>query len=395
MSQVTISDVATQVRGVSYGKEDVQDRPADDYLPVLRANNITDSGLSFDDLVFVKKVRIRDAQRLKAGDIVIAASSGSLSVVGKAAQVEEDHDAAFGAFCKVVRPGPNIHPAYLGHFFRTPAYRAKISSLAAGANINNLRSEHINDLSIPLPPMPEQRRIAAILDQADALRRLRRQSLSRLSDLGQAIFSEMFGSGSESSDKSLVPLSRFAQLINGDRSANYPSGDDIVDNGVLFLSTRNIIGGEIDLTFRQFITTDKFDSLGGGKLLRGDIVITLRGSIGLSAVFDTHHDTGFINAQLMIIRCGSALLPQYLQKYLSLPSTQHRLKRVGSGSAVPQLTGAQMKDFMVLAPPLDEQRAFIEAYSKLQAHSDRVLAEASRCDTLFASLQHRAFRGEL
>ena len=188
----------------------MQDRPASDCLPVLRANNITDDGLSFEELVFVKVSRIRDSQLLKAGDIVIAASSGSLSVVGKAAQVGRDLDAAFGAFCKVVRPGTKVHPAYLGHFFRTPAYRSKISSLAAGANINNLRSEHIDDLPIPLPPLPEQRRIAAILDQADALRRLRRQSLSRLSDLGQAIFFEMFGDPILNSKQ--LPTSKLGQL---------------------------------------------------------------------------------------------------------------------------------------------------------------------------------------
>ena len=126
MSEVTVGEIATQVRGVSYGKTDVQDRPASDCLPVLRANNITDDGLSFEELVFVKVSRIRDSQLLKAGDIVIAASSGSLSVVGKAAQVGRDLDAAFGAFCKVVRPGPKVHPAYLGHFFRTPAYLSLI-----------------------------------------------------------------------------------------------------------------------------------------------------------------------------------------------------------------------------------------------------------------------------
>ncbi|MBK6865073.1 MAG: restriction endonuclease subunit S [Ideonella sp.] len=93
------------------------------------------------------------------------------------------------------RPSPNdkVDAGYLAQFFKTPSYRRTISSLAAGANINNLKSEHLDDLLIPLPPFPEQRRIAAILDQADALRAKRREALAQLDSLTQSIFIEMFG----------------------------------------------------------------------------------------------------------------------------------------------------------------------------------------------------------
>jgi len=294
-----------------------------------------------------------------------------------------------------VRPGPELDRRYLAFFLRQPSIVDLASSRATGANLPRLSPKALGEIEIPWRPLPEQRRIAAILDQADALRRLRRQSLARLSDLGQAIFFEMFGSGSEDANIALTPLASAAKLINGDRSSNYPSGEDLVDDGILFLSTRNIVDGGIDLSHRQFITMDKFNSLGGGKLARGDVVITLRGSTGLSAVFDTEYETGFINAQLMIIRCNDHLLPQYLQKYLSLSSTQHRLKKEGSGSAVPQLTGAQMKEFKILVPPIDQQLAFIEAYADLQDHVSNALLGSRKLDSLFASLQHRAFRGEL
>lgn len=296
----------------------------------------------------------------------------------------------------VARAGEDLDARYLLHFLRQDWVRyAGERRMTGSGGQRRVPRQFLEQLPIAKPPLPEQRRIAAILDQADALRRLRRQSLARLSDLGQAIFFEMFGSGSEDSNIALTPLASAAKLINGDRSSNYPSGEDLVDDGILFLSTRNIVDGGIDFSHRQFITMDKFNSLGGGKLARGDVVITLRGSTGLSAVFDTEYETGFINAQLMIIRCNDRLLPQYLQKYLSLPSTQHRLKKEGSGSAVPQLTGAQMKEFKILVPPIDQQLAFIEAYADLQDHVSNAILGSRQLDYLFASLQHRAFRGEL
>jgi type I restriction enzyme S subunit len=132
----------------------------------------------------------------------------------------------------------------------------------------------LEELEIPLPPLVEQKRIAAILDLADELRQLRQRAIDRFSVLGPAIFQEMFGDPvSSGGPYQAVTLESVAELINGDRSSNYPSGDDLVEDGVLFLSTKNIQSGEIDLTTRQFITPEKFRSLTRGKLRRHDIVL--------------------------------------------------------------------------------------------------------------------------
>ena len=188
-----VAELADQIRGVTYAKEDATSSPRPGYLPVLRAGNIADDGLVFDDLVFVPAERISPTQKIRRNDVVIAASSGSLDVVGKAARALTDFEGGFGAFCKVLRPGPGIDPAYFAHFFRTRDYRQRVSALAAGANINNLRNEHLDEFRIPLPPLPEQRRIAEILDKADALRAKRRAALAQLDTLTQSIFLDMFG----------------------------------------------------------------------------------------------------------------------------------------------------------------------------------------------------------
>jgi type I restriction enzyme, S subunit len=193
LTTVRVGELAEQVRGVSYGKEDASGSRLPGYVPVLRAGNITDDGLVFDDLVFVPTSRVSEKQRIRQHDVVIAASSGSLDVVGKAARAHENYEGGFGAFCKVLRPNSKVHPSYFAHFFKTQDYRRRVSALAAGANINNLRNEHLDDMQIPLPPLPEQRRIADVLDRAEALRAKRRAALAQLDTLTQAIFLEMFG----------------------------------------------------------------------------------------------------------------------------------------------------------------------------------------------------------
>ena len=98
----------------------------------------------------------------------------------------------FGAFCKVVRP-QKIRSDYLGHFFNSPNYRQKISDSSAGANINNIRNEHIDDLEILLPTADRQEHIAIVLNKLTDLISLRKQQLAKLDEVVKARFVEMFG----------------------------------------------------------------------------------------------------------------------------------------------------------------------------------------------------------
>ncbi|MBP7676423.1 MAG: restriction endonuclease subunit S [Thermoanaerobaculia bacterium] len=153
-----LGDVIDVIRGVSYEKQDSRDAPADGLVPILRATNIG-AGLDFDDLVYVPSANVSAEQRLRRGDSVIAASSGSRSVVGKAAMLAVPWHGSFGAFCFALRPRTVVEPGFLYLFLQTSTYRNRVSELAAGVNINNLRRNHIEETPFLLPPKEEQRRI--------------------------------------------------------------------------------------------------------------------------------------------------------------------------------------------------------------------------------------------
>ncbi len=138
--EVQISDVAELIRGVTYAKDDARSSPEDGYLPLLRATNIQSSSLVLDaDLVFVPETKISANQSLRAGDIVLATSSGSKHLVGKSALLRHEWRGSFGAFCAAIRPKENIDPKYLASFLQSPAYWKQIGEKSMGVNINNLR----------------------------------------------------------------------------------------------------------------------------------------------------------------------------------------------------------------------------------------------------------------
>ena len=154
--ETNLSELVRIVRGVTYKKAESSGEAADGLLPVLRANNIQDGQLVFDDLVYVPSSSISDVQRIRRGDVVVAMSSGSRKVVGKTARALDDWQGGFGAFCGVLRPSEHVDNRYVAWFTGSREYRSAVSELAAGVNINNLKPSHFEQIRVPLPPLEEQ-----------------------------------------------------------------------------------------------------------------------------------------------------------------------------------------------------------------------------------------------
>ena len=161
--KTALDDLITVIRGVSYKKTDARYEAESGLIPILRATNIQRE-FNFDDLVYVPRHYVKQEQFLRPGDIVIAASSGSRSVVGKAAHLKGEWLGSFGAFCLCLRPEASTDDRYIAWFTQSEKYRTRVSTLSAGININNLKREHIEETPIPLPPLPEQRRIVAQIE---------------------------------------------------------------------------------------------------------------------------------------------------------------------------------------------------------------------------------------
>ena len=219
-----LGDYIEQIRGVSYKPTDLHDSLDEESVTLLRANNIQDGHIVMDEVVYVAKNKVVEKQYLKKGDILICTSSGSKELVGKAAYIEENIPITFGAFCKVIRPKTEC-PKYIGLFFQSPYYRKSISGLSAGANINNIRNEHIEGLEIHLPPLNEQRRISAVLDKVSDLIVKRREQLDKLDELVKARFVEMFGDPlSNTKNWACLELTKACKAIlgGGTPSKNHP-----------------------------------------------------------------------------------------------------------------------------------------------------------------------------
>jgi type I restriction enzyme, S subunit len=398
-----LSEVGRQVRGVSYSKDKVSDKPRQGYLPVLRANNITEYGLDFTDLVYVNSNCIKEQQKIKKGDVIIAASSGSLSIVGKAVQISYDYEGSFGAFCKVFRPSKSVVSEYIGHFFSSKKYRHIISNLACGANINNLKNEHIDNLEIYIPPLPEQKRIAAILDKADSLRSLRRKAIEKLNSLSQAIFYEMFGNPVENERK--WDIKTLKDLSTKISSGSTPKGGKqvYVDEGIIFLRSQNVWRNKIEFDDVVYIDNATHQKMQKTNLQNGDILITKTGrintensSLGRAAMFLGKDNSANINGHVYLIRLKKNVLNEFILYIMTTPEYRDYIRSVCVGGIDKrQINKEHLEEFPMIYPPIEEQQKFIEQFSIIEKHKKYYYEQLGLAESLFLSLQQKAFRGEL
>jgi type I restriction enzyme, S subunit len=389
-----VGDLAEQVRGVTYGKEDASATPLSGYLPVLRAGNITDDGLVFSDLVFVPAERISDKQKVRRHDVVVAASSGSLDVVGKTAPALCDFDGGFGAFCKVLRPNAKVHPAYFAQFFKTQNYRRRVSALAAGANINNLRNEHLDEMKMPLPPLPEQRRIAEILDKADALRAKRRAALAQLDTLTQSIFLDMFGD--PATNPKQWPLTRLGDLC--EEVIDCPHSTPVYSTErtpYLCVRSSDIQNGALDFRETKYVARSEYDRrVARGKPVRGDVIYCREGARFGNAARVIDDRLLCLGQRMMLLRPKlTVAVSEYIWAFLSSTAGYRQAACAVDGSAAPHVNIREIVAFRLPVPPIDHQRDFARQIAVVGQSNSTHRSSLAEFDALFASLQHRAFQG--
>ncbi|WP_029406962.1 restriction endonuclease subunit S [Thiomicrorhabdus sp. Milos-T2] len=284
---------------------------------------------------------------------------------------------------------------YLLHYL--PKQLKIIERNTPAVTVKHLSVTKINEIKIPLPSIEVQKYIAEILDRAEALKQKRQQALALADEYLRATFLDLFGDPiTNPKGWGKQTMIQVCDFENGDRSSKYPSGSDLVESGILFLNTKNIVNGFLSFKETNFITEQKFSELSRGKLQKNDLVITLRGTLANCAIFDCKYNTGFINAQIMIIRPHDDKINSvFLHALINSSPIQSYLKSIGQGAAVPQLTASQLKSFEVMVPPKTEQIKFEQIVKKVEALKAKMQTSETEIEHLAKSLSQKAFRGEL
>jgi len=335
----------------------------------------------------------RARQLLMAGDVLVSTVRPNLNAV---AVVPEELDNSIGStgFC-VLRSDPTrLNASYLFHWVKTKKFIGDMVRKATGASYPAVSDRIIFESVVPLPPLDEQRRIAALLDQAEELRAKRRAAIALLDQLPQAIFLEMFGDPATNPKE--WPLARFGNLAS--KFSDGPFGSNLksshyTEKGVRVWRLQNIGVGELIDDDRAFISEAHFSKLRKHLCEPGDVIVGTLGEPNLRAFVHPPSVAAALNkADCVQIKPRLDVAEAAYLCWLCNSKGMEILANSGiQGQTRLRISMGRLREIQVPAPPVELQRRFsnrVEAAARSKAAHRSALAEL---DALFASLQKAAF----
>jgi len=305
--------------------------------------------------------------QLKNGDILfsIAGAIGRVAIV-----TEEMLPANINQALAIIRiSDEQVYLPYIKLILTSPIVIEQFERKKQGVAQLNLSLKDINEISIPLPGKDKQIELAELFDKVVGVISKRNKELSVLDDLIKARFVEMFGDPIINSfgidTKSMTDV---CEIIDGDRGKNYPTADEFSDEGYcLFLNAKNVTSTGFNFATCMFVTKEKDEVLRKGKLSRGDVVLTTRGTLGNLAFYteDIPFEHVRINSGMVILRMKQDVVDEvYFIEQFKMQLADIR-EKIASGSAQPQLPISAMNKINILTPNIEKQRQFADFVRKV------------------------------
>ena len=310
----------------------------------------------------------------KKGDIFFADTSEDYDGIGNAVLIDIDAPVFAGYHTVMVRPEDQLYSRYLAYLFLTDAWRSQLRSRASGIKVFSVTQGLLKKTTVILPPIEKIVSMTDYLDrkcsQIDAIIARQQEVIEKLKAYKLSVITEAVTKGLNP-DVSMkdsgvewigeIPeqwtrskLKNTCRFINGDRSSNYPSPNEFIDEGIPFLGADSLSERYVDTTQAKKISEQKYESMGGAKIQKGDILYTLRGStIGKNAL--AAFDKGTVASSLMVIRPLS-LIPEFLLYWLNSEAEYQQRQSYINGSTAPNLSAENVGSFIMFLPSTNEQQ---------------------------------------
>jgi len=367
---------------------------------LIRSQNVRMDKLDLSDVAYITNEVDSTMARsqVKSGDVLLnitGASIGrvaSFEVAGTRANVNQH-------VC-IIRPkAERLFHGYLRHLIGTDVFQAEIDRLQHGGTRQALTFSQIADFNIPLPSTIEQRRISEVLDRAEELRAKRRAAIAQLDALTQAIFLDLFGDPVANPKEWPVGtlLGDVADIVSGITKGRKENGQQV--RSIPYLAVANVQDKALDLSTIKTIDATE-EEIRRYHLRMNDLLLTEggdpdklgRGTLWKGEVLECIHQN-----HIFRVRLTSKLLDPLFLNWLvgSERGKRYFLKSAKQTTGIASINMTQLRSYPLLMPPLELQREFARRIAAVEKLKSAHRASLSNIDALFASLQHRAFRGEL
>lgn len=341
----------------------------------LSSNYITEQGL-----------RSSNAKMMPPDTVLVALTGATTGKVGYLT-----FEACANQSVSGILPSPNHHPKYLYYFLLSQ--RKKILGDSYGGAQKHISQSYVQNIKVPLPDLPIQKKIAAILDKADSLRQKDKQLLEHYNKLAQSIFYDMFGDpirnekGWDKPPFGSIGESRLGKMLDSKKQnggAKYP-----------YLGNSNVKWGLIDFSnLKEMEFTD--DERIEFQLKDGDLLICEGGEVGRCAIWRNEQPNVYFQKAIHRVRLHSErAMPEYVQFVFQHYGQHNGFKDFVTVATIAHLTGIKLRQVPVPVPPIELQRKFSTLIQNVLHQRKKAEENLIKTESLFQTLLKKAFKGEL
>ena len=363
----------------------------------LRSQNVHMNELRLDDVIYVSDEIHQKMKRsiVQFGDVLINITGASIGRVTpfdiKDIKVNSNQHV-----CSIRPNADTLDFRYLSYFLGSEKFQRSIFSSQRGGTREALTYAQIRDFLIPLPPLPEQKRIAAILDKADQLRQKRQQAIGLADEFLRSVFLDMFGDlvfNPHNYGKQSIESLSISDGVKCGPFGTQLGKHEYVESGIPLWGIKHV-NKDFKLPTDEFLTEEKAGELSAYSILSGDIVMTRKGTVGNCHVYPESFGTGVMHSDLLRIRLDTSLMdPYFLSWQLKLSrDVIHQISLISSGAIMAGINVGKLKKINVCVPELSQQIAFRDIIFKQE--SLKKMYSLGDFE-LFNSLSQNAFSGEL
>ena len=398
-------------RGLSWGKAD----ESPDGIPVIAIPNVKNGQVSFDIKYRINK-KITAAKQLHKGDILLVGSSGGIQNVGRTAVVGELPFvvATFASFLVKAEPTPVITRDFLYYLLASDAVDFPSCCKRAADGKFNLQVRQLQELPVPLPPLPEQRAIAHVLRTVQQAKEATERVIAACRQLKQSLMRHLFTYGPVPFDQAdqvelketeigAVPTQWDARLLgelvaSGPQNGLYkPHSFYGTGTPILRIDDFPNEGGVVDTAHNRVRLSDEEIQKYG--LAEDDIVVNRVNSLshlGKMALVARLSEPMVFESNMMRFTVSPSTIPEYVFHFMTLPACREQLRgRAKRAVAQSSINQGDVKSVIVPCPPLPEQQEIIKTVAAVES---KVRAEEGRrnaFDALFKSLLHNLMTGKV
>lgn len=336
--------------------------------------------------------KVSDKFKAKQGDLLMALSGAT---TGKFGVVREEQEGFYvNQRVAIIRAKEVESQNYLRYVFTDSVLKSLLVA-AGGAAQPNLSPKKLSDLKIPLPPLAEQRRIAAILDKADGIRRKQQQAIDLCDQFLKALFIDMFG------DPVTNPkgweVKKLEELVPESCPVTYgivQPGEDF-KNGIPVVRPVDFTDNIVTSENLKKINPEIADSFKRTRLNGGEILVCVRGTTGLLALAGKDLEGANVTRGITPIWFQNDLVNYFMYNQLKSDAAQNYIKENTYGATLKQINLSKLRELPLINPPLDLQNKFAEIVKKTEAKKAKMQKSLERLNDNFNALSQKAFKGEL